>query len=422
MWLWTAVAILVAGMMAGAVWWKLRPQVILLGDGTKLRLVAVTYGKHHNFPGNRVPVRANRRNGALDSTNDTLFVWIEQQHKGNQWPNYQVLAYDQAATACAGNWGSGGGMRQIKNGVELVGVRLDAFPRHDRKISLRFVSWGTHGRQVAKGQMVIPNPARGGSFESWTPESLPDVQSDGDLDVTLTKLVYGVPGFNGGDHSSKDPMNKAVLAAFHTEQKGVVITNWQPTRIETSDATGNHVYNNSWSNGHDDNGDATMTYQWGLWPDEPAWKLRVEMSRVSGFSDDEMWTAQNVPVHAGRQQDLWNYGGRNRQTGPAFAETTLNGIHLKLFPAVQFTDQNPGNGEKAGGVRVTTEPDLPEGYRLTVIATDETGHPLRGWGPNGGGGNYVAQFPDLGNSTTLNITLALHKSRFVEYTVKPTKE
>ena len=36
-------------------------------------------------------------------------------------------------------------------------------------------------------------------------------------------------------------MNKAVLVAFHTEQKGVVMTNWQPIRIETSDATGNQV-------------------------------------------------------------------------------------------------------------------------------------------------------------------------------------
>ena len=99
-------------------------------------------------------------------------------------------------------------------------------------------------------------------------------------------------------------MNRAVLAAFHTEQKGVVVTNWQPVRITTSDASGNSIENNGWSNGRDDNGDATMTYQWGLWPDQTPWKLRVEMSRTSGFNDDEVWTVQNVPLQPGSWNDL----------------------------------------------------------------------------------------------------------------------
>ncbi|HTV75927.1 MAG TPA: hypothetical protein VMD57_02930, partial [Candidatus Baltobacteraceae bacterium] len=282
------------------------------------------------------------------------------------------------------------------------------------------MNWGQRGQQVAKGQFVISNPARG-PFPKWTPEALPDTQSDGDLDVTLTRLNYGASFFNRGiGVRGNDPMNKAVFAVFHTEQNGVVVTNWQPVQIETSDATGNKIQNNSWSNGRDENGDATMTYQWGLWPDEPAWKLRVEMSRTSGFNDDELWSVSDVPVQPGRWQDLWNYGGRNnRDTNSAFAETTLNGVHLEIFPAIQITDQNFGNGQKQGGVRVTADPDLPEGFRLTIKATDQQGHELQSWGPNGGGGNYVVQFPDIRNAKTLNFTIALHKSRFVEFTVKP---
>jgi len=45
-------------------------------------------------------------------------------------------------------------------------------------------------------------PRASSSFQSgarlvpkWTPEPLPITQSDGDLDVTLTRLVYGVQGF-----------------------------------------------------------------------------------------------------------------------------------------------------------------------------------------------------------------------------------
>ncbi len=427
---WSVALILIIGIAVAAFLWLRKPQIITLSDGTKLTLLGVEYGKHHKFPAVKVKTTGRLMGGggptSFDTTNDTLVVWIKAEHKPNQYPNYQVMVYDKAATACVGNWG-GGNSRQIKNGMEVMGVQLNAFPRRDSKICLRIAAWNNTGggMKLAKDQFVISNPARG-SFPKWTADPLPDTQSDDDLNVTLTRLIYGnsvsMGGFGNSRQSKDDPMSKAVQVAFHTEQKGVVMTNWQPVRIETSDATGNHIFNNSWSNGHDDNGDAKMTYQWGLWPDEPAWKLRVEMSRTSGFKDDELWSVTNVPVNSGSQQEMWNYSRRDSRTNSPFAETTLNGIHLKLFPAIQFTDQNFGNGQKPGGVRVAADPDLPEGFRLTIKATDERGREVQSWGPNGGSGNYYIQLQDLRNAKMLNLTIALHKSRFVEFTVKPTKQ
>jgi hypothetical protein len=217
-------------------------------------------------------------------------------------------------------------------------------------------------------------------------------------------------------------MNKAVLAAFRTEQNGVLMTNWQPYRIAMSDATGNHIQNNSWSNRRDKD-EAVMVYQWGLWPDEPAWKLDVEMTRTSGFKDDETWTVQNLPVKPGTQQDLYNYT-RNSRTNSAFAETTLNGVHLMIYPAVQFTDQNFGNGQKMGGIRLQVDPE-PDTLQMRMgigSLTDEQGHNLQSWGPNGGGGSESIQIQDLRNAKMLNVTIAIHKSRFVEFTVKPVKQ
>ena len=130
----------------------------------------------------------------------------------------------------------------------IQGFMLDAYPRWDSKMILRAMSWGGNGQRVAKEQFVVSNPAHA-SFAKWTAEPLPDTQSDGDLDVTLTRLNYGARGFNNGGGATKnDPMTKAVLAAFRAEQKGVTATNWQPIRIETSDAAGNHAALNSWSN------------------------------------------------------------------------------------------------------------------------------------------------------------------------------
>src|SRR5882724_6631828 len=98
--LWSVVSVLGAGILAATIWWLWRPQVITLSDGTKLTLVGVTYGKHHVYPG--VKANGTRAHGRaqLDTTNDTLVVWIKSEHKPNQWPNFQLLVYDPANTAC----------------------------------------------------------------------------------------------------------------------------------------------------------------------------------------------------------------------------------------------------------------------------------------------------------------------------------
>ncbi|HUB87816.1 MAG TPA: hypothetical protein VMB22_07985 [Verrucomicrobiae bacterium] len=434
--LWSVIVIFTLVIAAAGFFWWSRPQVIQVDKNTKLTLLAVEYGRRHKAPvvKPKAAPQNNRRQfygggpAAFTTTNDTLVVWVLDEHPANQWPNFQALAYDKAETACVGNWGNSN-MRQISPTETIIGIQLNAFPRHDRSFYLRFASWGNGGQRVSKDQFVISNPARGKTFPQWTPEPLPDTQSDGDLNVTLTKLVYGVQGFNGGVGSATDPMHKAVLAAFHMEQNGSTVTNWEPVRIETSDATGNDVQNNSWSNGRDDNGDATMTYQWGLWPDEP-WKLHVEMSQTSGFSDDEIWTVTNVPVNPGDQQDMWGYGNRRI---PVIAETTLGGIPLKLYSAIQFTNQNwGGDGEKPGGFRVQLgqgqngggqDPGL-NGLQMTLVsATDEQGRTVQAWNNySWGGGDRQVQFQNLRNATSLNITIALHRDRFFDFTVKPAKQ
>jgi hypothetical protein len=410
-WLWIVVSALAA---AGAVWWLWRPQTFTLNDGTKLKLVGVEYGKHHKFPGERYEV------SAYDGTNDTLYVWIEQKHKGNDWPNYQLYAYDKSGTACVGMFTRNS--RQIRPGDEMIGFQLDAFPRRQGKFYLRIQEWSRQsGRQnmqpTIKNGFVISNPARG-HFPAWLPDSLPNTQEDGDLSVTLNRLEFGAKApYTRNPKTQNDPMNKGVLVAFQIQQNGKTATNWQPAQVETSDATGNHI--TGWCNSHWTNDEEVTLYQYGLWPDEPAWKLRAEFSRTSGFHNDELWTVQNVPLEPGRMQDFWNYG-RDR-TNSAFAETTLNGIHLKLFPAKQFTDQRNMRGSIEGGLAVQT--DLPlDGMRLTLIeATDDQGHKIKPMTWSWGGTDYRFGLQELGNPRSLNLTLALHRSRFVEFTAKPTK-
>lgn len=413
--------VLIAGLAVAVALWLRKPQVILLPNNIKLTLLGVTYGKHHVPPKSAI-AGARRGNARLDSTNDTVVVWIQAEHKPNQWPNYELLVSDPAMTACASTYSRT--QTQVKNGVDIQGFMLDAFPRRDRKMILRVMSWGNGGQRVSKEQFVVSNPARG-SFPKWTPAALPNTQSDGDLDVTLTELVAGAqtPYSRGAGVPRNDPLNKCVQIAFDTKQGGLSVTNWRPQHIETSDATGNQI--RGWINSNYQNGKAVgYMFQPGLWPDEPAWKLRVEFSRDSGFSDDELWAVTNVTVKAGTQQDVqdsWNSNWNNsNKPKPAFAEATVNGIALKLYPAILYNDQNGGGG-KSVSFSLFAKPD-PEsqGMRLTVLnVTDDQGRKLDSRGSSWGGGNYQYQFSGARNTQTLNLTFALHKSRFVEFTVKP---
>lgn len=420
----TGIGLAVIALIAAVTYWMMRPQVITLKDGARLTLVGVSYGKHHVFKGVKTTRSHHRGSTTFDTTNDALVVWIKAEHKSSQWFNYQLLVYDRAGTACVGAMQSRS--TPVRNGVDIQGFVIDAFPRRDRQIILRVVPWGNGGElEPAKGEFVISNPGPR-SFPQWQPDPMPDTQSDGDLDVTLTGFTNNARSFMYGNQSRsmKDPRDRAVQLTFETKQNGMVVTNWQPVHVITSDATGNSIPNLNWMQGRDAPGAVSMTYQWGLWPTEQAWKLRVEMSRTSGFSNDEIWAVSNVPVKKGSWQDLWNMGPpgtRNKST--AFAETNLRGIHLKIFPATEINQNFGMNQQRMGGIHVSADPDLPEGFRLFLAGvTDEQGHKLQTYGlpPGGGGGNYIFQLPDLHNAKTLNLTLALHQSRFVEFLVKLT--
>ena len=416
---WIGGSVFIAGLVAAAAWWLWQPQTVTLANGARLTLIGVTYGKHH------VPPKAASTNGRRprggsfgDSTNDYLVVWIRQQHKPNQWPNYQLYAYDNKGIACAGYSGMTSVNNNRQQGNEVVGIRLEAFPRREGKFKLRLQEWNQqNGRQTMRDAFVISNPAKG-HFPTWYPDPLPMTQSDGDLDVTLTKLVAGAKTpYQRNSENPNDAMNKGVQVAFDMQQNGHPATNWHAVQVITSDATGNHI--SGWVNSIVQGDDPMTVYQWGLWPDEPAWKVRFEMSRTSGFHEDELWKVENLPLTDDKMQNFWNYNGRTRTN--SFAETTINGVQLKIFPAKKFTDQSGGRGQIEGGLIIQTKP-APDGMRLTLVkVTDEQGREIQPMSWGWGGTEYRFGLRELGEAKTLNLTIALHKSRFVEFTVKPGK-
>lgn len=423
--LWSAVSIIIIGLAAGAFWWLRRPQVITFSDGAKVTLLAVQYGRRHAPPTVKTSsARARYRGrGSFTTSNTTLVLWLRQEYdaSGNQYHGFQYYAYDKARTACVEtyprNYGNG------RRGNEIVAVQFDAFPRRQGKFYVRVQENGGSGQEMSEQKLVIHNPARR-TFAKWTPELLPSTKDDNDLSVTLTKLVAGVDmPYQRDQDDPDDAANKGVEAVFHVERNGQPVTDWQPVSVETTDTTGNRVNGgisqNNWQ-GNDD----TVIYQYALWPDEPAWKIKFEFSQQSNFAANELWTVRNLPVQPGRMRDSWNIT-RNSRTNIAFAQAELNGFHLAVFPAKQFTDMPP-NAQPQGAFFVQTTPRLPGGMRLTIAKlTDEQGNDISfwngGWSGNRDSAFYQFSLRDVAGAKSLNLTLALHKSRFVEFTAKPEK-
>jgi hypothetical protein len=420
---WSVVSILILGLAAAAYWWLQRPQVITLSDGSKLTLVGVDYGKKHAPPAAKAApaptakTPARRGNGSFTTTNDTLVAWVRQEYDSQQYHYFQYFAYDQAGAACvSAGYGSGGN----RQGNEVVGLRLDAFPRRQGKFVLRVLENGNGGQELSDQKFVIHNPGSS-SFASWTPMPLPSTQEDDDVSVTLTKLLAGAAmPYQRGNADAGDALNKGVQAVFHLERSGQPDTNWEPVAVETSDATGNQsrgsIARNEWS-GRDD----TAVYQYGLWPDEAAWKLHFEFSQKSNFADSELWTVPNLPLLPGRQMDFYN--NRRNNTNTPFAAADLNGFRVKVFPAKVFTNLPP-MAQSQGGLTVQLEPALPTGMHLTLVTlTDDQTNDVAFWnsGTSGMGKYTTCMFGlrDLDGVTNLNLTLALHRSRFVDFTVKP---
>lgn len=413
-----------------------RPQVIVLSDGTKLTLLGVTYGKRHVAPNFAAIGGFVQLGNWIDSFSNTTVVWIEAEHKTNQWPNYTLLVSDRANTACVSTEKTASS--HVKDGVDVQGFRLDAFPRWDKETVLRI---RPYGGAVSKEQFVIANPAPT-AHNNWTPKPLPDTESDGDLEVTLTKLIAGAPApyRQGRDHApTTDPANQCVHLDFDFRQNGQSTTNWQPWPVRTSDAFGNQVRGVIYdypTNGiypaypdriHPSFPPQTDGYFYrpGLWPDEPAWKVRLEFIRRSGFSADEIVTFTNLLVRPGSQQDAddeWSWDASN--TNFTFiAQAKVNGVQVKLLPPLLYAPEIlPGEKHIMVVLYADPNPTLQD-MRLTLLqATDDQGKEVPHPFPPAWAGHFSLDFPKPGDVKSLNLKLALHKSRFVEFIVKPTKQ
>lgn len=228
-----------------------------------------------------------------------------------------------------------------------------------------------------------------------------------DFTCTLEELITGLKGIKE-DAPAVPGLPLYTRATFRMNRAGRVIRDWEPVGATLSDATGN-VLSSEYDALTRRGGKQYYYFPGGLSPREAAWKLRVELSRtaLARFTPAESWTVRGVAV-----------------PGPSSATrsgevVSRNGVRVRFL-------------ELAGTDRVWYKPRVRlqvEGHmgdlRLTVGAQDQNGRLYAGYGITTYGRqqlrnrqyDYFLNLPP--DARVVDLTFALHRSRYVEFLARP---
>jgi hypothetical protein len=141
-----------------------------------------------------------------------------------------------------------------------------AFPRRGRKLTLRLMDG-----EKPMAEFKIPNPCPG-PHPVWKPQPMPVVVTNGPLELSLVNF---------------DVARQRTRCAFRVRERGQDTTAYLPVEFEISDATGNHWRPKVARPAEVTNGLITATLFGALWPEEEAWKLRVEFKPADKNSEDQ---------------------------------------------------------------------------------------------------------------------------------------
>lgn len=287
----------------------------------------------------------------------------------------------------------------------LIESKELVLPRHSKNVRLRLHQWDEDTKSVCVGEFKLAvSPRR--EVPLGKPEPLPIRRVDGELEVALTQFTA----------ENEVRANRGFVSALHTltfqvSTQGQRTTNWQLRTIEASDALGNR--NIAWvASFLDRNGDETWFGPWLLWPDEPAWRLRLEFARRSGFAPDELWHVQDIPVP-----------GNDAFTSGSF-QTNLQGVGLSvrgISDAQGFLPDGTMSLNVTSNMLNMTWTPSPPGLSVSLLEVqDDHGQNVQVAASMGGTRGVVCYRLNLASPAHfVDALIAVRRSRFVEFLVKP---
>jgi hypothetical protein len=184
---------------------------------------------------------------------------------------------------------------------------------------------------------------------------------------------------------------------------------WGVAGMEATDSTGHRLFSQSWSGGTE-KGLEKFECQPVLWPRE-TYRLRFEFSRKGEalFETNEVWTIPDVAVPTNGGFTL----GNTQWNAGAFA-VRFHGLNSK-----DGQPPWPRNYSGEASLGFAVQP-APAGFRFNLISvTDQAGRKVELSGSSYSNTNYGFGLRLKDNARAINVTVALHRSRFVEFTAQP---
>jgi hypothetical protein len=408
-------------------------QVIRLPDGAALLFYSVAYGTNHVVGplfgriSEKLPVSwreaVRRRLGArakvwkVTSPQPQLRVWcVAEIPPATSHPGRSVHAMLADET---GFTSGPEAMGFIGPNSSMTGFDFKAFPRRSPNLMLELFERQRTGEHRFLGRFRLENPIAG-SFPEWKPELLPARKNTDEVDVTLDNFSTG----HGWETTVKHlPGNRTVIRrgprqpgessvssfAVRFLPRAESDSEWTIAGTELGDATGNLLRSTSF--GSTSSGAfRSFTISPSLWPNEEAWKLRLEVKRQRGFAPAEMVSFRAIPLPAVEATNLFsirtNLSGvsisldriirRAPIVGESWSSTDLSQLHVRVTPLP--------TGVHCDLVKVRAEPGTD--VQIPSVSSSDTER------------TYSLRNVPL-DARTIEITFAIHRSRFVEFLVRP---
>ena len=408
--------------LAVGIWWALRTppgRRLTLADGRVVTLAGVTYGTEHRFvqgpPFARVlapilPPAWQRKlglNAAFHkSDRPTLMVWV-MWRGGNANPRELTDAsvFDDHGVECEPVRSQATLYLHDPPRGAIRGWEFKHFPRRAGTIGLRLYARGAVYKPDRLAEFQFPNPAPR-TYPAWTASPLPITVRAGEWEFSLVKFTTGEP-IPDRDKPSRGWVAPWTSTAFHVGSNGQPSRAWTVPSLELTDATGNTA-NSYRSAASRIEGQPIFGLSAALWPDEPAWRLNVEFSRIVDFAPDELVSLPGLPVPERGTHSLIH-------TQAAVQGATFSGrllAHLETPVSIAHL--------RAGAELVVSLVPV-EGLRLRLVhAADDRGRELRhvpGYAEASGPHNFWLEMPP--DARALDLTFAVTRSRFVEFVARP---
>jgi hypothetical protein len=411
---------------------------ITLPDGSKLTVMAVSYGTNHSLAGPLVKLVSHAPpmvRGwlfkvldprasiifAMNTPTPELMVWLSAGNQKNTSVNWSHASLSDS------NGFMSGPAQYLLPFIftpSLMVIDFKNFPRRERTLNLHLFCFDPYNNVKEYGTLKIANPVAG-SHPEWQPESLPATRQAGEVEATLEAFSTGYGpvmssswqpdgGFSLDLGTNNHDGRNTSACVLHLQSRSDPGQLWEANKVELSDATGNLIQSTGFS--RSGGGKDFFSFEPGLWPGEAAWKLRCELKCVKGFAPNELVNTGDVPL------------GALYQTNRPGWQTNFNGVTLgfdqlirrppltnnfwntsQLFTAsFRFTGMT--NDLHFELVQARTD----DGTKMENVSSGST--------VDGNGIEIGKQFSFRNvplEAKSVNFTFALKKSRWVEFLVKP---